>query len=140
VLYPNDESEQGKRLRLSQQYFFVSCSIQDILRMHEMRGLAMEDLADSVALQLNDTHPAIGVAELMRILIDEKQLSWDSAWRNHEKYISVTPTIRYCLKPSRNGRLKLFGLLLPRHLEIIYEINSRFLAEIKTQTSRKTTG
>ena len=132
VLYPNDESEQGKRLRLSQQYFFVSCSIQDMLRMHEMRGLAIEDLADSVALQLNDTHPAIGVAELMRILVDEKQLPWDSAWQITQNTFGYT---NHTLLPEALEKwpIKLFGSLLPRHLEIIYEINSRFLAEISTE-------
>ena len=81
VLYPNDEPLEGRRLRLSQQYFFVSCSLQDVLRLHEIRGLPFDQLPDSMALQLNDTHPSIAVAELMRILVDEKQVDWDRAWR-----------------------------------------------------------
>src|SRR5262249_2542494 len=74
VLYPNDESDQGRRLRLSQQYFFVSCSIQDALRLHKLQGFPIEELSNALALQLNDTHPAIGVAELMRLLVDEHKL------------------------------------------------------------------
>jgi starch phosphorylase len=130
VLYPNDESDQGKRLRLLQQYFFVSCSIQDVLRTHELRGLTMEDLADYVALQLNDTHPAIGVAELMRILVDEKELEWDQAWRITQHTFGYT---NHTLLPEALEKwpIKLFGSMLPRHLEIVYEINYRWLAGIE---------
>ncbi|PWT71606.1 MAG: glycogen phosphorylase [Bacteroidetes bacterium] len=129
VLYPNDEREQGKRLRLSQQYFFVSCSIQDALRMHEIRGLAIKDFPDSMAFQLNDTHPAIAVAELMRILVDEKGLAWNLAWEITTKTFSYT---NHTLLPEALEKwpLRLFGSLLPRHLEIIFEINARFLAEV----------
>ncbi len=130
VLYPNDEPLEGKRLRLSQQYFFVSCSIQDVLRLHEMRGLSFDDLPDYVALQLNDTHPSIGVAELMRILVDEKQLDWDRAWRITKNTFAYT---NHTLLPEALEKwpISLLGSLLPRHLEIIYEINSRFLAQVK---------
>jgi starch phosphorylase len=132
VLYPNDESEQGKRLRLSQQYFFVSCSIQDMLRIHELRELPLNDLAGSVALQLNDTHPAIGVAEMMRLLVDEKEMSWESAWQITGNIFGYT---NHTLLPEALEKwpIGLFGSLLPRHLEIIYEINHRFLDEVKGQ-------
>jgi glycogen phosphorylase len=130
VLYPNDEALAGKTLRLSQQYFFVSCSIQDCLRLLEIRGLSVHDLPDSLALQLNDTHPSIGVAELMRILVDEKQLDWDHAWRITQNTFAYT---NHTLLPEALEKwpISLFGSLLPRHLEIIYEINSRFLAEVR---------
>jgi len=130
VLYPNDEQSQGKRLRLSQQYFFVSCSIQDVLRMHELRRLDFDQLPDFMALQLNDTHPSIAVAELMRILVDDKQVEWERAWRITKNCFAYT---NHTLLPEALEKwpLSLFGSLLPRHLEIIFEINSRFLAELK---------
>jgi starch phosphorylase len=130
VLYPNDESEQGRRLRLSQQYFFVSCSIQDALRLHKLQGIPIEDLSDALALQLNDTHPAIGVAELMRLLVDEHKLEWETAWKITQQTFAYT---NHTLLPEALEKwpLSLFGSLLPRHLEIIYEINNRFLDEVR---------
>ena len=130
VLYPNDEPEAGKKLRLTQQYFFVSCSLQDMLRIQKLRGLGVDDLTDSFALQLNDTHPAIAVAELMRLLVDQNGLDWDRAWTITQKTLSYT---NHTLLPEalEKWELKLFATLLPRHLEIIYEINSRFLNEVK---------
>jgi glycogen phosphorylase len=130
VLYPNDEPLAGRRLRLTQQYFFVSCSIQDVLRLHEFRGLSFDQLPDSMALQLNDTHPSIAVAELMRILVDEKQVDWDKAWQITKNVFAYT---NHTLLPEALEKwpISLFAALLPRHLEIIYEINSRFLAEVK---------
>jgi glycogen phosphorylase len=126
VLYPNDEPETGKRLRLSQQYFFVSCSIQDVLRIQRLRGLAIENLPASMAIQMNDTHPSIAVAELMRILVDENLMDWDKAWDITQRSLSYT---NHTLLPEALEKwpLSLFASLLPRHLEIIYEINSRFL-------------
>ena len=129
ILYPNDESIEGRRLRLSQQYFFVSCSIQDLLRLHSVRGLHIDQLADSVSIQLNDTHPSIGIAELMRILVDEYELDWNRAWRITRQTFAYT---NHTLLPEALEKwpIELFGSLLPRHLEIIYEINARFLKEV----------
>lgn len=130
VLYPNDESYKGKRLRLTQQYFFVSCSLQDTLRLQRSRGLSIDEFADSMQLQLNDTHPSIAVAELMRLLIDEHDLDWDKAWNITKNTLSYT---NHTLLPEALEKwpLPLFASVLPRHLEIIYEINSRFLDEVK---------
>ncbi len=130
VLYPNDERDAGKRLRLSQQYFFVSCSLRDVLHILKARGLGIHDLPAAFALQLNDTHPSIGIAELMRILIDEHLLPWDEAWEITQKTFGYT---NHTLLPEalEKWSLPLFSSLLPRHLEIIYEINHRFLDEVK---------
>jgi starch phosphorylase len=130
VLYPNDEAEEGRKLRLSQQYFFVSCSLQDALRLLEMRGHSLEELPDCLALQMNDTHPSIAVAELMRILVDEKQLDWGKAWQITQSTLAYT---NHTLLPEALEKwpISLFSALLPRHLEIIYEINNRFLTEIR---------
>ena len=130
VLYPNDELEQGKRLRLSQQIFFVSCSLQDMFRILKGQGLPVSDFHRKYAIQLNDTHPAIAVAELMRLLIDEHGLDWDSAWTITTATISYT---NHTLLPEalEAWNLELFEQLLPRQLEIIYEINARFLKVVR---------
>ncbi len=130
ILYPNDEPLQGKQLRLEQQYFFVSCSLQDMLHLHLQRGDNLENFHEKFVVQLNDTHPAIGVAELMRLLVDEHLLDWDRAWditRNTFAYTNHT------LLPEalEKWQLDLFANVLPRHLEIIYEINQRFLDELQ---------
>jgi glycogen phosphorylase len=132
VLYPNDDSWEGKELRLEQQYFFVSCSLQDIIRLHLIEGDSVDNLHDKFTLQLNDTHPSIGVAELMRLLIDDYGLEWEKAW------FITTHTFAYTnhtILPEALERwsIPLFKSLLPRHLEIIYEINSRFLADIRAK-------
>lgn len=132
VLYPNDEPVQGKQLRLEQQYFFVSCSLQDMLRLQKLLGGDLSRFSNHFAIQLNDTHPAIGVAELMRLLVDENGMDWDAAWditRNTFGYTNHT------LLPEALEKwpVDLFTGLFPRHMEIIYEINRRFLEEVRTR-------
>jgi len=131
VLYPNDEPEVGKQLRLAQQYFFVSCSLQDILHLLEdFAGVSARELPDRVAIQLNDTHPSIAVAELMRLLVDERDFGWDDAWRITVATMGYT---NHTLLPEalETWSLSMFARFLPRHLEIIYEINRRFLDEVR---------
>ena len=133
VLYPNDEPEVGKQLRLLQQYFFVSCSLQDILRLLEQfAGLTAHQLPARVAVQLNDTHPSIAVAELMRLLIDERDFAWDEAWKITVATFGYT---NHTLLPEalETWPLAMFERFLPRHLQIIYEINSRFLDEVRAR-------
>ena len=130
VLYPNDEEIQGKELRLQQQYFFTSCALQDMIRLHLRVGRTIETFNEKWAIQLNDTHPSIGVAELMRLLVDEHALDWDTAWKITSDTFSYT---NHTLLPEALERwsLPLFASLLPRHLEIIYEINARFLDTVR---------
>jgi len=131
VLYPNDEEIQGKELRLQQQYFFTSCALQDMIRLHLRVGRSIETFHEKWAIQLNDTHPSIGVAELMRLLVDEHALDWDKAWEITSQAFSYT---NHTLLPEALERwgLPLFASLLPRHLEIIYEINARFLNDVRS--------
>ena len=130
VLYPNDDPETGKHLRLVQQYFFVSCSLQDMLRIHLRFGEPIEHFFKYYVVQLNDTHPAIGVAELMRLLIDEHGLAWDAAWDITTRTFAYT---NHTLLPEalEKWQIALFREVLPRHLEIIYEINARFLDQVR---------
>jgi starch phosphorylase len=132
VLYPNDEPEAGKKLRLTQQYFFTSCSLQDMVRIHLMRGKTLDTFHESFAVQLNDTHPSIAVAELMRLLVDEHLMGWDEAWNITQKTLGFT---NHTLLPEalEKWSLPLFASILPRHLEIIYEINRRFLDEVRVK-------
>jgi starch phosphorylase len=129
VLYPNDSTESGKELRLVQQIFFVSCSLQDILRRHLRLNPDFRNLPDKVAIQLNDTHPSISVAEMMRLLIDVERLNWDEAWSLCTRVFSYT---NHTLLPEalETWSVPLFEKVLPRHLEIIYEINRRHLREV----------
>src|SRR5262249_16390472 len=115
---------------LAQQYFFVSCSLQDMLRLLEMKGERVERLPDLFAVQMNDTHPALAVAELMRLLVDGHGLEWDAAWEITRRTLSYT---NHTLLPGALEwwGLPLFAELLPRLLEIIYEINRRFLDEVR---------
>ena len=130
VLYPNDEVAVGKELRLKQQYFFSSCSLQDMLRIHASLGGTPSDFHEKWAVQLNDTHPAVAVAELMRLLVDEHSLDWDKAWQVTQKTFAYT---NHTLLPEalEKWSVELFGKLLPRPLEIIYEINRRFLEDLR---------
>ncbi len=132
VLYPNDASFEGQELRLKQQYFFVSCSIQDIVRRYLVTHSDFDLFPDKVAIQLNDTHPSLAVVELMRILLDRHRLPWRKAWD------IVTRTFAYTNHTILSEALEvwpvsMFGKLLPRHLEIIYEINRRFLREVSVR-------
>jgi glycogen phosphorylase len=130
VLYPNDEPEIGRKLRLAQQFFFVSCSLRDMIRITAMQGKPVQQLPERFAVQLNDTHPSIAVAELMRLLVDEYDLDWDEAWDITTKTMAYT---NHTLLPEALEKwpVSLFESMLPRHLEIIFEINRRFLDEVR---------
>jgi starch phosphorylase len=130
VLYPNDEPPQGKELRLVQQYFFVSCSLQDMIRIFRQGTKSIGEFGRKFAVQMNDTHPALAVAELMRLLVDEFDMGWEEAWGVTRETLSYT---NHTLLPEALERwgVPLFGRLLPRHLEIVYEINRRFLDEVR---------
>jgi starch phosphorylase len=130
VLYPNDEPEAGKQLRLAQQYFFVSCSLQDMIRLLQMRGKALDKFHVYWAVQLNDTHPSIAVAELMRLLVDEHAMEWDQAWTVTQETCGYT-NHTLLVEALERWPLPLLARLLPRHLEIIYEINRRFLDDLR---------
>jgi starch phosphorylase len=129
VLYPDDTTEMGRELRLKQQYFFVSASLQDMLYRFTKSGTPLENLPDKVAVQLNDTHPSIAVAELMRILTDQHHLEWAAAWDITTRTFSYT---NHTLMPEalETWPVPLFERVLPRHLQIIYEINHRFLKDV----------
>jgi len=132
ILYPNDEDIKGKRLRLAQQFFFVSCSLQHIVKIQLSMNRPLSELHRKFAIQMNDTHPAIAVAELMRLLVDEHSMEWETAWRVTQGTLSYT---NHTLLPEalEQWELSLFGALLPRHLEIIDEINRRHLESVRKQ-------
>ncbi len=129
MLYPNDSSESGKELRLVQQYFFVSCSLQDIIRRWRSKNDGdWSKFADKNVLQLNDTHPAITIAELMRLLVDEEGIEWDQAWKITREVCNYT---NHTLLPEalEKWSVALFQKVLPRHLQVIFELNRRFLED-----------
>jgi len=132
VLYPNDEPEAGKALRLRQQYFFVSCSLQDMIRLTLRDKGSLEYFPERFVVQLNDTHPAIAIAELMRLLVDEHTMAWDHAWSIIQRSFAYT---NHTLLPEalETWPVELFKRTLPRHLEIIYEINARFLDDVRVR-------
>jgi starch phosphorylase len=130
VLYPNDDQARGKELRLEQQYFFVSCSLQDMMRILRTQKIPVERFHEKFAVQLNDTHPAVAIAELMRLLVDEALLPWNKAWEVTRRTFAYT---NHTLLPEALERwpIEVFGRVLPRLLQIIYEINSHFLEEVR---------
>jgi glycogen phosphorylase len=130
VLYPNDEQARGKELRLEQQYFFVSCSLQDMMRILRTQKIPVDQFHVKFAVQLNDTHPAVAIAELMRLLVDESLLPWGQAWNVTRRTFAYT---NHTLLPEALERwpIEVFGRVLPRILQIIYEINAHFLEEVR---------
>lgn len=132
VLYPNDNIQQGKELRLRQQYFFVACSLHDILRRHFSEGGTVETLPEKVTIQLNDTHPTLVIPEMMRILVDERGVEWGKAWEITRACVNYT---NHTILPEalEKWSVPLFRYLLPRHLQIIFDINSRFLEEVSSR-------
>lgn len=132
VLYPNDEPAAGKQLRLEQQYFFTSCSLQDMIRIYLQRENDLRRLHEKYTAQLNDTHPAVAIAELMRLLVDEHHLEWEDAWRTTSQVFAYT---NHTLLPEALEKwpLPLFERVLPRPLEIILEINRRFLKDARSK-------
>jgi len=132
VLYPDDSTPQGKELRLKQQYFFVSASLQDILATHLTEGRSLASMPDSIAIQLNDTHPAVAIPELMRLLVDDHGMSWRESWQITTSVFSYT---NHTLLPEalETWPVAMFERLLPRHLQIIYVINRDFLQSVETR-------
>ncbi len=129
VLYPSDQMAAGRELRLLQEYFLVACAVRDIVRKHRSRGHSLLDLPDFAAIQMNDTHPSLAVAELMRMLVDEGEIGWDPAWEITRRVCAYT---NHTLMPEALEKwpVELLRRVIPRHLEIIFEINRRFLEDV----------
>ena len=132
VLYPGDDSDSGQELRLRQEFFFASASLQDLIKRHVEQFGTVRNLAEKAAIQLNDTHPAIGVIELMRLLVDVHEVDWDEAWRITIDTISYT---NHTLMPEalESWPVPLMERLLPRHMQIIYLLNARHLEHVRAQ-------
>src|SRR5208337_1917284 len=132
VLYPDDSTSLGQGLRFVQEYFLVACSLADIIRTFRRSNAGWTTLPDKVAIQLNDTHPTLAAPELMRILLDEARLGWDEAWDLTRRTLAYT---NHTLLPEALEKwpVEYFELLIPRHLEIIFEINRRLLADIRAR-------
>ena len=132
MLYPDDSTAAGRALRLKQEAFLVSASLQDLIARHLREGQPLATLGLRNAIHLNDTHPALAPAELMRLLLDEHHLPWDEAWALTAQAVSYT---NHTLMPEalETWPVALFQELLPRHLEVIFEINHRFLAEVRAR-------
>ena len=132
VLYPSDSTEAGRELRLKQQYFLVSCSLRDIIRRFRFRNSDWEAFPDKVVIQLNDTHPVLAIPELMRLLVDENGVGWEQAWSITRRTFAYTC---HTLLPEalETWPVTLFGRLLPRHLQIIYALNHRFLKDVRAR-------
>ena len=129
VLYPDDSTPSGRELRLHQEYFFVSASVQDLLRRYLRNHTTFDELPNQVSIHLNDTHPVLAVPELMRLLLDEHNVPWDAAWAHTQKVFSYTNhTLMH--EALETWPVEMFGRILPRHLQILFDMNSRFLAEV----------
>jgi starch phosphorylase len=129
VLYPSDVTEHGRELRFKQEYFFSSSSVQDILRRYLKRKRSFDEMPDKVQIHINETHPALAIPEMMRLLVDEHQIEWDRAWNITRKTFAYT---NHTLMPEalETWPVRFFETFLPRHLQIVYEINDRFLKEV----------
>jgi len=132
VLYPNDETTMGQELRLKQQYFFVSCSIQDIMRRYKVNHVSFDQFPDKVAIQLNDTHPSLAIPELMRIFLDDYNMTWEKGWELTTKTCAYT-NHTLLAEALERWPAPMFERLLPRHLSIIYEINRRFMRDVSVR-------
>jgi len=137
VLYPDDSPPSGRELRLHQEYFFVSASVQDMLHRYLRNHTSFDDLPEQMSIHLNDTHPVLAVPELMRLLIDDHELPWDTAWAYTQKIFSYTNhTLMH--EALETWPVEMFGRILPRHLQIIFDINSRFLAAVTQEHGHDT--